>query len=172
MSAVTGGLTVRRRDRDDRGAAAVEFALVVPVLILLVMGIIDYGLFFTDRLAVKQGIREGARSAVVSTGIGCGGPDLTCLADEIKDKIGAVGGATYVYVDVVETPESGPDDGWEEGNELRVCAYVTEDGLTGITPMPGEIADSFRMRIENDTSRASQGESGTPPGGWGWCQSG
>ncbi len=52
---------MRRQGRDDRGAAAVEFALVVPVLILLLMGIIDYGLFFTDRLAVKQGIREGAR---------------------------------------------------------------------------------------------------------------
>jgi hypothetical protein len=160
------------RDRDDRGAAAVEFALVVPVLILLVMGIIDYGLFFTDRLGVKQGIREGARAAVVSTGNACGGVNLDCLADEIKDKIGAAGGATYVYVDIVETAETGPaDNGWQEGNELRVCAVVREDGLTGITPVPNEIRDSLRMRIETSTSRASQGETGTPPGGWGWCQS-
>jgi hypothetical protein len=162
---------VRRRGRDDRGAAAVEFALVVPVLVLLVMGIVDYGLFFTDRLAVKQGIREGARDAVVSTNNICGGASLDCLADEIKDKIGAVGGTTYVHVDIVQTPET-LGSGWLEGNDFRVCAYVSEGGLTGITPMPNQIMDSLRMRIESDTGRADHGETGVPPGGWGWCHAG
>jgi hypothetical protein len=163
---------VRGRGRDDRGAAAVEFALVVPVLVLMVMGIIDYGLFFSDRLAVKQGIREGARTAVVATNGICGGGDLDCLAQDIKDTIGAVGGETFVHVDTLETPESGPEDGWAEGNELRVCAVVSEDGLTGFTPMPERIVDHLRMRIEHDTSRADHGQTGTPPGGWNWCQTG
>jgi hypothetical protein len=163
---------VRRSGRDDRGAAAVEFALVVPVLVLMVVGIIDYGLYFTDRLAVKQGIREGARDAVVATGGICGGGSLDCLADDIKDEIGAVGGVTYVHVDTIEMPESGADNGWEEGNELRVCAVVDEDGLTGFTPVPDLISDAVRMRIENDAPRADHGQTGVPPGGWDWCHNG
>jgi hypothetical protein len=162
---------VFRQDRDDRGAAALEFALVVPVLIVLVMGIIDYGMFFSDRLAVKQGIREGARDAVVATGPGCGGPDLNCLAGQIKDKIGAIGGTTYVRVEVVETDETASPlgDGWLEGNDLLVCAVVKETGLTGLTPVPKEIPDSVSMRIENDTPRQSSGQTGMPSGGWDWC---
>jgi hypothetical protein len=160
---------VPRRGRDDRGASAVEFALVVPVLVLMVMGIIDYGMFFSDRLAVKQGIREGARDAVVDTGGACGGGDLSCIASDVKDEIGAIGGDAYVRLDTIERSESGPDDDWAEGNELRVCAVVIETGLTGFTPVPDRINDAILMRIEHDTSRADSGQTGTPPGGWGWC---
>lgn len=51
--------------RDDRGAAAVEFALVVPLLLLLVFGIISFGLYFASALALSNSARQGARSAVV-----------------------------------------------------------------------------------------------------------
>ena len=50
----------------DRGAAAVEFALIVPVLCLLVFGIISYGLMLTVRQAVSQAANEGARAAAVT----------------------------------------------------------------------------------------------------------
>lgn len=160
---------MRRREDRDRGAAALEFALVVPVLALLVFGIIDYGLFLSDNLAVKQGIREAAREAVVSDRAACGGGDLNCLADLAVDRIGAVGGATEVRVEVVRVDPVPGQDGWREGNAFLVCAVVMEDGLTGFTPIPDRIYDSVRMRIEHDTSSASSGETGTPPAGWDWC---
>jgi hypothetical protein len=149
----------------------VEFALVVPVLVLIVLGIIDYGLFFSDRLATKQGIREGARDAVVATRNGC---DMDCLAGEIRDKIGSVSGTAYVYVDIIETDETSSPlgDGWLEGNEFRVCAVVTEDDLIGFTPVPDIIGDNLRMRIEHNASRSGSGQTGSPPGGWNWCQTG
>ena len=52
--------------RSDGGATAVEFALVAPILLLLVFGIIEYGLWFSDSLATRQGVREAARQGVVA----------------------------------------------------------------------------------------------------------
>lgn len=52
------------RVRDDRGAAAVEFALVGPLLILLVMGIVVYGGWLWLAQGVHSLAVEGARAAV------------------------------------------------------------------------------------------------------------
>lgn len=51
---------------DERGAAAVEFALVVPFLLLIMFGIISYGYMLSFRQALSQGAAEGARAAAVS----------------------------------------------------------------------------------------------------------
>ena len=51
---------------DDTGASAVEFALVVPFLLLLVFGIINYGVVFSQQLSLNNAVREGARRAVVA----------------------------------------------------------------------------------------------------------
>ena len=53
------------RSRDSRGAAAVEFALVAPLLMLLVFGIISYGYMLSFRQAISQGASEGARAGAV-----------------------------------------------------------------------------------------------------------
>ncbi len=56
----------RRRARNfrrDRGAAAVEFALLLPVLLLLVFGLIDFGRALNAQITLTQAAREGARAA-------------------------------------------------------------------------------------------------------------
>ena len=50
-----------RPDR-DRGAAAVEFALVVPVLLLLVLGIVEFGRIYNIQTTLSAAAREGART--------------------------------------------------------------------------------------------------------------
>jgi len=57
----------RRRHQGhlDRGAAAVEMALVMPLLILMVMGIIDFGRIFNGEIQLSQAAREGARIAAL-----------------------------------------------------------------------------------------------------------
>jgi Flp pilus assembly protein TadG len=49
------------RQEKDRGAAAVELALVLPVLMLLVMGIVEFGIAYNRQITLSGGAREGAR---------------------------------------------------------------------------------------------------------------
>lgn len=48
-----------------RGVAAVEFALVLPLLIVLLLGIIDFGLMMYDKAMITNAAREGARAGIV-----------------------------------------------------------------------------------------------------------
>jgi Flp pilus assembly protein TadG len=52
--------------RGQEGAAAVEIALVTPLLMLLVFSVISYGYMLSFRQALSQGAAEGARAAAVS----------------------------------------------------------------------------------------------------------
>jgi Flp pilus assembly protein TadG len=51
--------------RNNRGAALVEFAIVVSLLMVLLFGIIDFGWLIKDYLAINQAAREGARTAAI-----------------------------------------------------------------------------------------------------------
>jgi Flp pilus assembly protein TadG len=53
--------------RRERAAAAVEFALVLPILLLLLGGIIDYGRFFFTQLQLTNAAREGARAGIAGS---------------------------------------------------------------------------------------------------------
>jgi Flp pilus assembly protein TadG len=46
----------------DRGAAAVEFALLLPLVLLIVFGIIDFGRAINAQITITQAAREGARA--------------------------------------------------------------------------------------------------------------
>src|SRR5258708_3259846 len=50
-------------DSRDRGSVAVEFALLLPVLLLLIFGIIDFGRAINAQITLTQAAREGARLA-------------------------------------------------------------------------------------------------------------
>ncbi|MDX2200540.1 MAG: TadE/TadG family type IV pilus assembly protein [Phycisphaerae bacterium] len=63
-----------------RGAAAVEMALVTPLLLTMLFGIIEYGWVFSVRQTLTHAAREGARVAVLQ------GTD----EDDITDRIDAV----------------------------------------------------------------------------------
>lgn len=59
------GRHLRERFRSQRGAELVEMALVLPLLLLLIAGIIDFGLLFQRYLVLTNAAREGARIAVL-----------------------------------------------------------------------------------------------------------
>ncbi|HZZ83152.1 MAG TPA: TadE family protein [Anaeromyxobacteraceae bacterium] len=54
--------STRRERRRERGAAAVEFAILLPVLLLLVLGAMDWGYYFFVEQVIVNAAREGARA--------------------------------------------------------------------------------------------------------------
>ncbi len=66
---------------NSRGANAVEFALIAPLFLLLVFAMIDFGLVFGDWLVLTNGVREGARVGVVTTG------DLSAKTTEVTTAV-------------------------------------------------------------------------------------
>lgn len=157
--------------RRDNGAAAVEFALVVPILLVLVFGIIDYGLWFSDTFAAKDGVRGAARQGVVEDFGACN--ELRCLADETKSRIDSVSDSKAVHISVEAS--SGNPAGWKRGNNLVVCASVKSEGVTGLTPIPhgGLIRSQITMRIEQEDRPPADVATGystdLDPDGWSWC---
>jgi Flp pilus assembly protein TadG len=57
----------RTRTGDDRGAALVELAIALPILIVFLFAIVDFGFTFNDWMSVRQGGRDGLRQAIVNT---------------------------------------------------------------------------------------------------------
>jgi Flp pilus assembly protein TadG len=51
--------------RNQKGAAMVEFALVLPLLLLIVFGIIEFSLVMYDKAVITNASREGARAGIV-----------------------------------------------------------------------------------------------------------
>jgi Flp pilus assembly protein TadG len=84
----------RQRGKDD-GASAVEFALVLPVLIILIFGGIAFGTLFAQKLALSNASREAARLAVVPNRT-CG--DVLASAQSGANSIGMNGSATKVFI--------------------------------------------------------------------------
>ena len=148
---MTDDLTDVARVRDpasghERGAAALEFALVMPILFLTMFGILQYGLYFNDSLNARQGVREAARQGVVRNFLPCNGAstDMARLKCSAKKQIGALTGVTYVKVV--------PPATWERAAPLTVCTMVKSDGGIGLLPMPndGWISSTTQMSIEQD----------------------
>ena len=52
--------------RSERGAAAVEFALVLPILMTLLLGVIEFGHYFNVQISATHAAREAARSMSVT----------------------------------------------------------------------------------------------------------
>ncbi len=54
-----------KRLRCQKGVAAVEFAIILPVLMLIIFGIIEFGLLLYDKQVITNASREGARAGTV-----------------------------------------------------------------------------------------------------------
>lgn len=113
-----------RRRHEDRGAQAVEFALIVPVLLLLVLGIIDFGYVFGQQLSLNQAVREGARKAVVTEG--ATQPNIEGFVQDATG--GLIAPTSDITVKTQIQDESAGFVGWDPATDLTCADY---DGFGG-----------------------------------------
>lgn len=78
------------RRRPERGAAAVEFALVLPVLFLIIGAIIDFGFIFAQQIAFNTSARDAARAGVLPS---VAGAKQTCAQVAARARTAASSGA-------------------------------------------------------------------------------
>lgn len=57
---------VSKFGKNQNGQSAVEFALILPILILLILGMIEYGWLLNAKITLTSAAREGARAAAVA----------------------------------------------------------------------------------------------------------
>ncbi len=53
------------KSKNQSGASAVEFAIILPVLVLLIFGVIEFGFAIFDKVMITHASREGARAGIV-----------------------------------------------------------------------------------------------------------
>ena len=58
---------MRSKSSSQKGASAVEFALVLPLLMLITFGIIEFGMLMYNKQVITNASREGARAGIVAS---------------------------------------------------------------------------------------------------------
>lgn len=122
---------IRQSVDNNRGHAIMKFALILPLLMLLLAGILDFGLIFSRYLTVAAAAREGARSAAL------GGSDLTAIA-AVKNVAHSISPGQLVITVCPAVRES--------GNSVTV---VVSSPVQTVTPFIGTyLAPNFAVRSE------------------------
>jgi Flp pilus assembly protein TadG len=80
------GHGARRLVRDERGAAAVELALVLPLILLILLGTIEFGRAWNVRQTLVDAAREGARVAAVGNSITEAGALRTLVENTVRNR--------------------------------------------------------------------------------------
>jgi hypothetical protein len=169
--------TLRKQGTD--GAALVEFAIVLPLVILLLMGIIDFGFGLANLNSMRHGSRESARRAVVAdvgddstcttTGLLVSG-DTAKLVCQIKNQTGLDEAKLRVKIDF--------DSSYSEGEALIVCTQYPLESLSGMysAMLNGKTVNTeVQMRIEKTSADGTDlmidpAQEAAPIGGdWSWC---
>jgi Flp pilus assembly protein TadG len=68
------------RNQNERGAVAAEFALLLPVLLTVLFGTIEFGMIMYSREVITNASREGARAGIVQTFPKPSGGDIESIA--------------------------------------------------------------------------------------------
>lgn len=122
------------RLRREEGAAAVEFALVLPLLVLVTLGIITGGVSYSNAIGVQNAVREGARFGATGdvTQVSWGSDVIARVRDtQFDDGTSAADSSTSVCVQLFKAPATVVK--WE-------CSIGQNDG-PALTAPPAASAD-------------------------------
>jgi Flp pilus assembly protein TadG len=126
--------------KDQKGQTMTEFALVLPILALLLFAVIQCGIAFNNYLTVTDAARAAARKGAVSM-YGGGNPSsaATAAARASAQNLDQ----SKFQVAVAAAPR------WEKGADVIVTtSYPYEISLLGLVVKSGRVTSSTRERIE------------------------
>ena len=130
---------VIRSLKNKKGQSLVETALVLPIIVLILTGIIDFGLMFNNYLVITSASREGARNAAV------GASDVDIISS-IMDMTSTLD-ATKMTITIYPAASLR-----KKGDEVRVTIRYNHELLTpvisSIIPNPLPLKAETVMRME------------------------
>ena len=136
----------KTRRAPRRGVAILEFAAVVPVLMLLTLGIMEFGWYARNQLTVANATREGARAASigktqdeVKTRIINAASPIPVATGDITLQYSTDSGANYSNFPADNTAKSPPQNGVTAGNLIRVTVNVANRRLVNLPITPARI---------------------------------
>jgi Flp pilus assembly protein TadG len=130
----------RRREmtRDERGQTMVEFALVIPILCVVIFGIIQFGALYNDYVTLTDATRVGAREAAVSR-----------YEDDPEGNAEAAARSSAKGLDPAKLDIFVDATAWEHGESVTVEAtYPYEIDLLGIVVASGDLTSETTERVE------------------------
>jgi Flp pilus assembly protein TadG len=114
-----------------------EFALVLPLLVLLLFGVIQFGIAFNNYITLTDAVRAGARQAAVSGNM----EDPEAVAEEQVRE--SATGLKAAELDVIVSST------WEHGDDVTVTAiYPYSISLLGLVVSSGELESEATERVE------------------------
>jgi len=162
----------------------VELAIILPLFLLLVFGVIQFGLTYNNLITLRQGTREAARQGVVGnfgsttscslTGVtGSPSTDVQKLMCQAKSQIGLKYSNTRVKI-LSGSADFTSAGTFQKGESLIVCVEYPVDAMAKfVTPVLGSatLKTKTAMRIETSYTSTETGgqETALSGGDWSWC---
>jgi Flp pilus assembly protein TadG len=117
--------------KKQQGASAVEFALIMPVLLVILFGIVEFGLALYDKAVITNASREGARAGIVFKDPPFSNGEITTVINNYcQDRLVTFGSATNVTTTIAREGAS------VSGDDLTVTVAYKYDYLV----LPGFIS--------------------------------
>ena len=131
-------MRARGNIRAERGQTMVEFAMVLPILALLLFGVIQFGITFNNYVTLTDAVRAASRKAAVSRQSGTRDADIqNALYDSAAD------------LDKSKLPPPTVSSTWQHGDPVTVCAtYPYDINLIGMVVASGNLKSCTKERVE------------------------
>lgn len=126
----------------------VEFAFVLPVLMVILLAIVQFGIAFNNYVTLTDAVRAGGRQATVGRFVlQSGGNPVTATQNTL---ISAAAGLTTANVTITVTNADGTTPvSWTHGNTVTVTAtYPYDINLLGMVVHSGNLSSSATEKVE------------------------
>jgi hypothetical protein len=151
-------IALLRRSKSSRdGQALIEFALVIPIVLFVFLGIFDFGRFYFTRLTLQHAVSEAARFAV--TGKVLPDPEGNPMS-RVQSMIAVISKQARALDVDVERVTIDPGDGGGPGDVVSISAEFTFQFivplLSALVP-DGEVEFRVSTAMKNEPFLVSQG---------------